>query len=91
MGVLLGGGRRGREALLLEEEGDRVRRLGAALQPVVDLRDVETELGAARVVRTDALDETAAARAALIGDDDAVEGGLVRARSREADVNGHAE
>src|SRR5690606_20151538 len=65
--------------------------LRALADPVLHARDVQLDplLGAGgdRVVVTDALDVAAVAGAAAVGDDDVVEGALLRAATGEADLD----
>src|SRR4051812_11187129 len=63
----------GRDALGLEQLGDRRRGLGAALEPVVDALLVENDRRRVglRVVAADRLDEAAVTRGAPVSDDDA--------------------
>ena len=63
-----------------DQRADRVRRLRALLQPVVDALPVDVDEGrlGARIVVTEDLDEAAVARGARIGDDDAEERTLLR-------------
>src|SRR5262249_23546369 len=75
--------------LVLEEERDGVRRLRALLDPVLHAGRVEVNLRTAGIEGSNALDEAAAARAPLIGDDDSVKRGLRGASSGETDMDGH--
>src|SRR4249919_2214886 len=85
------GGRRGGLAGLLGEIGDLVRHLRALADPVVQAVHVELDAlfaaGGDRVVETQALDVAAVARAAAVGDDDVVEGALLRATAGKADLD----
>src|SRR5690606_9087301 len=84
---------RGRRGLgdFAVQVADLVGQLRTLAHPVVDARGVEHDalLGALRdrVVVTHALDVAAVARAARVGDDDVVEGALLRAAAGEADLD----
>src|SRR3954466_7497445 len=79
----------GRDALGLEQLGDRRRRLGAALEPVVDtlLVDHDRRRVGLRVVATDRLDEAAVTRGAPVRDDDAPHRVLLTADAGEPHGN----
>src|SRR3546814_658689 len=76
---------------LLVQVGDLVGHLRALPDPVLDALGVEFHalLGASgdRIVETHALDVAAVARAAAVGDDDVVEGALLRAATGEANLD----
>src|SRR6476619_99706 len=80
---------------LLGEIGDLVGHLRTLAHPVVQALDVELDaLFVTRrdgVVEPEALDVAAVARAAAVGDDDVVEGALLRAAAGEADLDHGAE
>src|SRR3546814_735673 len=75
----------------LVQVADLVGQLRALPDPVVDAGDVQLDalLGARGdgVVETHALDVAAVARAALVGDDDVVEGALLGATAGKADLD----
>src|SRR4249919_3391232 len=85
------GGRRGGLAGLLGEVGDLVGHLRTLAHPVVQAIHVELAAlfvtGGDRVVEPQALDVAAVARAAAVGDDDVVEGALLRATAGKADLD----
>src|SRR5579872_3429096 len=83
------------EAKAVEQAQHAVGRLRALGEPGLGFLLIEHE--AARVVlrlqgveRADLFDEAAVARRAGVGDDDAIEGALLRAAAGEADFEGHA-
>src|SRR5690606_30043945 len=84
------GGRGGLDGFAVQR-ADLVGQLGAVLDPVLHAGGVDHHalLGALRhrVVVTHALDVAAVAGAARIGDDDVVEGALLRAAAGEADLD----
>src|SRR3546814_10925043 len=93
-GAAGGGGRRGGLVGLgrcLVQVADLVGQLRALPEPGVDAGDVQLDalLGARGdgVVETHALDVAAVARAALVGDDDVVEGALLGATAGKADLD----
>src|SRR5262249_14603463 len=82
---------RGRDALGAQQGGDRLRRLGAVLEPVTRALLVELDrrgLGL-RVVATDRLDRAAVARRALVGDDDPPDRVLLRSDAPQSDSHCH--
>src|SRR5689334_8213688 len=72
--------------LLLEQAVERVRGLRPDFLPVLETIHVNREL-AGGIERTDVLDETAVARTAVLGHDDAIKRRLLRAVPRQADLN----
>jgi hypothetical protein len=87
-----GGSGRLRASLgLLDQVSDLVGHLRALSDPVLHALGIELDalLGAGgdRVVETHALDVAAVARAAAVGDDDVVEGALLGATARQADLD----
>src|SRR6185437_2960172 len=82
------------EAEAVEQAQHAIGRLRALGEPGLGLLLVEREaacvvLGLHRIERADLLDEAAIARRAGVGDDDAIERALLRARAGEPDFQGH--
>src|SRR5882724_5229373 len=73
----------------LDQARDRIRQLGTLVLPVLDAFQRKTQrfftLAGDRVVETDALDESAVATVARIGDDDVEERPLLRSTSGQSD------
>src|SRR5262249_18326447 len=78
-------------ARLAEQRAHRVGGLRAAVEPVVHAIGLEVQrlLARTRSVLPDDLDELAVARAARVGDDDAVHGLLLATRTTQANLDGH--
>src|SRR5882672_6919927 len=86
--------RLGAEPDVAEELGDPVGRQGADAEPMLDALFLDDEaLGVAlvdhRVVGPDLLDEAAVARAARVGDDNRIEGALLRPAAGQPDLESH--
>jgi hypothetical protein len=79
------------DAGLAQERARGVARLCADLEPVERALhvDVQRALTLTGSVLADDLEELAVARAARVGDDEAVEGGLLAAATTETDTNCH--
>ena len=80
--------------VLRTEAAESVRRLRANAQPVagavfVELHALARILGEQRIVGADLLEILAVARAAAVGDDDAVIGTLLGTAARKPDGSGH--
>src|SRR6266404_4686876 len=73
----------------LDQARDRIRQLGTLVLPVLDAFQRKTQrfftLAGDRVVETDALDESAVATVARIGDDNVEERPLLRPTSGQSD------
>src|SRR5262249_6791806 len=86
-----GGGFLLRALVGFQQPVDRVGRLGAAAAPMVEALAVHQQRArvSGGIVSTELLDEAAPSGAALIGDDDAIEGCLFGADAAQTYVNGH--
>src|SRR5579859_1525016 len=94
LGQRLGAGLLGDQVGVGQEALDTVRRRGADRQPMLQTLGLQHQalrmiLLDHRVVGADPLDETAVARAARVGDDDAVERPLLGAAARQPDLEAH--